>query len=387
VGDNAEMSQEPWGDIPLFREIQRILSSGHGPVNTEIASQVAGALATQEGDSAPDAGRARILGDAVRDAELMLGGYTRLPVDEPSAIRLVSRAEWAQATLGGWGWLFEHLARKFTAGAADDEPDGPAGMAAALGQVAPLLMGIQVGTLVGGLAPSALGRYDHPIPREDDGRLLFVDPNVERLVSGYGFDREVFLRWLALSAAARHVVVAHTPWLERYWRSLVVEIVDATEIDAGELQSRMMDLQSQGPDALQSGMGAGFALPLVPTDRHQRAVGRLRSFVAAFEGYARHATGGVGDAFTGPTGRIEEGVARHRLDAQEGAAMLETLLGVTFDRDLENAGATFCAAVVQLKGIAALNSIWDAPDNLPSFAEIKDPFAWMERVAEAAEEG
>ncbi|MDQ4024111.1 MAG: zinc-dependent metalloprotease [Actinomycetota bacterium] len=373
------MSQEPWGDIPLFREIQRILSTGRGPVNAEIATQVATALATQEGDAAPDAGRSTFLADAVRDAELMLAGYTRLAVDEPAAVRLTSRAEWARSTLSAWTWLFEHLALKLTPEDAPDE--GTPGMAAALGQIAPLLIGIQVGTLVGGLAPSAIGRYDHPIPRDDDGHLLFVDPNVARLAGDYGFDRDTFLRWLALSSTARHVVVAHTPWLERYWRSLVIEIVDATEVDVGELQSRMMDLQSQGPDALRGGMG-GFALPLVPTDRHQRAVARLRSFVAAFEGYARYSAGAVGDAFTGPVEAIEEGLARHRLKANEGLAMLEALLGITFDRDLESAGATFCAAVVKLKGVGALNSIWDAPDNMPSYAEIKDPFAWMERVAD-----
>jgi putative hydrolase len=380
VGENAVMSQEPWGDIPLFREIQRILSSGHGPVNVEIASQVATALATQEGDPAPDAGRARFLADAVRDAELMLAGATRLRVEEPAVVRLTTRAEWAKSTLGSWGWLFEHLAGKFTEAGGPEE--APAGMAAALGQVAPLLIGIQVGTLVGGLAQGALGRYDYPVPRDDDGRLLFVDANVARLAADYDFDRDTFLRWLALTAAARHVVAGHAPWLMRYWRSLVAEIVDATEIDVGELQSRMTDLQSQGPEALQGRAGAAFALPLVPTDRHQRAVARLRSFVAAFEGYARYSATAVGDAFTGPSGQVEEGVARHRLEANEAAGMLESLLGVTFDRDLETAGATFCAAVVKLKGVGALNSIWDAPDNLPSYAEVKDPFAWMERVTE-----
>jgi uncharacterized protein (DUF2342 family) len=36
--------------------------------------------------------------------------------------------------------------------------------------------------------------------------------------------------------------------------------------------------------------------------------------------------------------------------------------------------------VVKLRGIASLNRIWEAPDNLPTLDEIKDPFAWMERV-------
>ena len=388
---------EPWGDIPLFREIQRILASSKGPVNVEMATQVGTALATQEGDAAPDPARAHALAESVRAAEQVLAGYTRLPVDEPATVRTVGRAEWTKATLGAWGWLFDHVAEKLSgglksgfeepSGAAPGEPEsseaeGSFGLAAAMGQVAPLLVGIQVGTLVGRLARDVLGRYDHPIPREDDGRLLFVDPNIARLALEYDLAEDTFVRWLGLDGAARHLVLTQAPWFNRYWRSLVVEVVDAMEIDVGELQARMMDLQSQGPAALEEGVGAGAALPLVPTDRHQRALARLRSFLAAVEGYARHATAAVAGTVVGDVTQIEEGVARHRLTENEADAMLKTILGVSFDRDLEAAGATFCAAVVKLKGIAALNTLWAAPDNLPSYDEIKDPFAWMERVLE-----
>jgi putative hydrolase len=380
---------EPWGDIPLFREIQRILASSKGPVNVEMAGQVAAALATQDGDAVPDAGRARALSDAVRESELLLAGYTRLAVDEPAAVKTMGRAEWATATLPAWGWLFEAVAAKLSGGMTgglpvEAEEGAPPGLAAAMGQVAPLLVGIQVGTLVGQLARDVVGRYDHPIPRDDDGRLLFVDPNVVRLATDYDFDESAFLRWLALGSTARHLVTAQAPWIVRYWRSLLVEVVDALEIDVGELQTRMMDLQSGGPEALQEGLGAGAALPLVPTDRHQRALARLRSFLAALEGYARHATAAVGEAVGGSFTQIEEGVARHRLKSSEAEAMLKTILGVSLDRELEAAGATFCAAVVKLKGMAALNEMWAAPDNLPSYDEIKDPFAWIERVGEEA---
>ena len=376
---------EPWGDIPLFREIQRILASGKGPVNLEMATQVATALATQDGDAAPEPGRARALSDAVRESELLLAGYTRLPVEEPAALRALGRAEWARDTLTAWGWLFESVANKLSGGLGGaPEEEAPAGLGAAMGQIAPLLVGIQVGTLVGQLARDVLGRYDHPIPRDDDGRLLFVDPNVARLASAYDFDEATFVRWLALGSTARHLVAGGSPWINRYWRSLLVEVVDALEIDVGELQSRMMDLQSEGPAALQEGLGSAAALPLVPTDRHQRALARLRSFLAALEGYARHATAAVADTFTGPATQIEEGVARHRREGNEAEAMLKTILGVSLDRELEAAGTTFCAAVVQLKGIGTLNAMWAAPDNLPSYEEIKDPFAWIERVPEGA---
>lgn len=375
---------EPWGDIPLFREIQRLLASSKGPVNVEMATQVATALATQEGDAAPDPGRARALSEAVHSSELVLAGYTRLTVDEPATVRAIGRAEWAKATLDAWGWLFEKVADKLSGGmpGAAEGDDAPPGLAMALGQVAPLLVGIQVGTLVGQLARDAVGRYDHPIPRDDDGRLLFVDPNVARIASDYDFDEATFVRWLALGSTARHLVVGQAAWINRYWRSLLVEVVEAMEIDVGELQTRMMDLQSEGPAALQEGLGAGAALPLVPTDRHRRALARLRSFLAAVEGYARHATSAVAGSVTGPVTQIEEGVARHRLKGSEAETMLKTILGVSLDRELEAAGTTFCAAVVKLKGMATLNEMWAAPDNLPSYDEIKDPFAWLERVPE-----
>lgn len=374
---------EPWGDIPLFREIQRILASSKGPVNVEMATQVAVALATQEGDGAPDPARTRALSDAVRESELVLAGYTRLPVEEPATVRTIGRADWARATLTAWGWLFERVAEKLSGGlAGGEEEEAPAGLAAAMGQVAPLLVGIQVGTLVGQLARDVLGRYDHPIPRDDEGHLLFVDPNVVRLASDYDFEQTAFVRWLALGSAARHLVLAQASWMNRYWRSLLTEVVDAMEIDVSELQSRMMDLQSEGPAALQEGLGAGAALPLVPTDRHRQALARLRSFLAAVEGYARHATAAVGESLVGPVTQIEEGVARRRLEGSEAETMLKTILGVSLDRELEGAGTTFCAAVVKLKGIAVLNLMWTAPDNLPSYEEIKDPFAWMERVAD-----
>ena len=50
------------------------------------------------------------------------------------------------------------------------------------------------------------------------------------------------------------------------------------------------------------------------------------------------------------------------------------------DRAWETSGSTFCTAIVRLDGMGALNRVWEAPDNLPLTQEIKDPFAWRERV-------
>ncbi|MDP9067234.1 MAG: zinc-dependent metalloprotease [Actinomycetota bacterium] len=382
------MSQ-PFGDIPLFRELQRILASGQGPVNFEIARQIAGTIATQTADPAPSPDAARRFSDAVREAELLLTGYTRLTLDEPVATKTIGRATWVLAALDGWRWLLESVASRFTselsgvAGESRESPLGP--MEQMMGQIAPLLLGIQIGTVIGHLANDVVARHDPPIPFEDDGALFFVTPNLDRLVDEYDFGAEAFARWLALHEAARQIVLTATPWVNRYFRSLLLALVDAIEIDTSDLERRLIDLQSGGPEALTAGAGLDQMFPVAQTERYQRALADLKSFLAVYDGYAEHAAAAVSSQLLGDTTRIDEGMARHRASPSEGKAMLASVLGIERDRSLETSGKTFCAAVVQLKGISALNIVWAAPDNLPTLPEIKDPFLWIERML--SEEG
>jgi putative hydrolase len=374
------MSQNPFGDIPLFREIQRILASDQGPVNFEIARQIAGTIATQREDPTPSPDAKRELDEAVRSSEQLLVGYARLQLDEPLRATHIGRATWVLETLTGWKWLFDALAERLTADVAPAEGEGAEAMQTVMKQITPLLMGIQTGTLVGHLANDALGRYDLPIPRTDDSSLIFVTPNLDALADEYQFERSDFYRWFALGESARHLVATARPWTIKYFRSLIVELTSAIEIDVSDLERRLVELQSGSMEALQEGVGGEHFMPLVPNERHSAAVQRLRSFNAVFDGYASHAAAQVAEHLVEKAGVISEGMARHQASPSEGRAMLAGLLGIERDRSLESAGATFCAAVVQMRGMDSLNKVWDAPDNLPTMDEIKDPFAWMERV-------
>ncbi len=177
------------------------------------------------------------------------------------------------------------------------------------------------------------------------------------------------------------MILQSHPWISRYFRSLYVEIIDAIEIDVAGLENRLIELQSGGLEGLESATGLDPAIPLTETERHRAALDRLRAFMAAVEGYATHSAAAVSRA-TGGFDVIDEGMRRHHASPSEARSMLSSILGVSFDRDLEVSGATFCAGVVKLKGLATLNQMWSAPDNLPTLTEIKDPFLWMERVVD-----
>jgi putative hydrolase len=380
------MTQEPFGDIPLFREIQRLLASGGGPINYEIARQVAGAIAAQ-GDkgSPPSPESSRALDAAVHRSETILSGYTRLPLEEPLQVKLVDRSWWISSTLEAWKWLLEHLARRFLGEMGKMGPEDAGGnpLQSAMEQVAPLLLGIQVGTLMGNLAREQLGRYDLPIPRDDDGHLFVVGVNVDALAADYDVSGDRLQQWIALNEVARGLIFRRVGWLTRYFKGLLTELVDSIEIDTAALERRLMDLQAGGMESLEQTMNMEETLPIVPSDRHRRALDNIQAFVALLEGYARNASSQVASEIVEEPSKIDEIMIRRATTSTDGERLLSGLLGLSFDRALEQSGATFCAAVVSLKGLPALNRVWEAPDNLPTLAEIKDPFQWIERVHES----
>lgn len=376
--DDGFMS-DPFGDIPLFREIQKLLAAGGGPVNLEIARQIAQAATGGElSPTRPEWGR--LFNEDVRTAELVLAGYTRLVPEEPARPEILTPREWAGATLEAWRWLFEILASRFssTFDRFSDRGEG-AGPEQVMRQIVPLLMGVQAGALVGQLAGETLARYDLPVPRDDKVRLFVLPANAERVAADYDFDVDELRKWLALREIARHLVMTSAPWVARYLRSSLQDIVMSVEIDLEAMERKLTELSEQGMGAMQ-GADPSQALPVVPTEEHARALARFQAFVAVAEGYASHALSEVGGEVVADAPRIQEGMARHEASSSQGKQALTTLLGVTLDRGTQAPGVTFCTAVTKLRGIEALNRLWAAPDNLPTAAEVKDPFGWIERV-------
>src|SRR5881628_3391551 len=101
----SEPSQVPLGDIlgeiPLFREIQRVLMSSTGPVNWELARQVGIAVVTSAGeDPASTTEERRALEDTVRAAELHVAEFTGLPQPpDVVAVEALRRAEWVESAI------------------------------------------------------------------------------------------------------------------------------------------------------------------------------------------------------------------------------------------------------------------------------------------------
>ena len=387
---------EALADTPLFREIQRVLSSSSGPVNWELARQVAVAGA-QDGreDPTPSDEDRHDVEEAVRVAELQVARFTGLepPTDLP-LVRPVRRAEWVNAAIEGLGPLIEPAAARAgrameqmaQAGAAD-APDEAAmlgggammGGGAMLGQLSPLLMGAQVGSVLGHLGGRAFGQFDVPLPRSGPATLLFVTDTMERFAADWSLDRTEFRTAVALHEVA-HRFEFSRPWAADRLRDLVDDFLSTLHVDVQALRAKIEHLDAADPQAVQRLIEGEEGLFGAVLDDEQRIkLARIRSFMAASEGWADHVATGVGAELLPSQDMIEEAVRRHR-EADLADPVFERLLGVEMKREDYVAGRVFADRVAELTDEATLARMWQDAESMPSAPEIDEPRLWLARI-------
>ena len=377
-----------WNDVPLFREIQRVLMSSSGPVNWELARQVGIASASWgTEDPAPGEADRRGFEEAVRVAELQVAGLTGLqaPSDIPK-VEAVRRGQWVQANIEGLRAVLEPAAAKIgdaIAAAQQDSIPEPsqAGVAQVLGQLSPLLLGAQVGTVLGTLAQQVLGQYDIAVPRpEGSGALLFVVPNIARFEEEWSLDPTDFRTWIAIHEVTHRFEFAR-PWALTRFRELIDDFTSTLTLDVGELQQRLASLDPSNPESMQEMLaGEGSMFGAVMDDEQRLKLRRVQAFMTAAEGYGDHVMHALGAQMLPSYARIDEAMRRYR-ETEQVDPVFERLLGIEVKREQYRLGRTFCDTVVELTDEATLARMWDSAEALPSMPELEEPRLWLARSA------
>ncbi len=376
-----------FGELDL-NQLLRMLQSG-GPVNWEIAAQVAHHVATDGSAEAPvDPDATTQLEELARAAATHVVAETGLSGTFATHVRVTGRQGWVDLHLAALKPVLEALAGTLGQafrGPGGEDLGGPSGspadpLAGLLPMLAPLLLGVQAGSMIGYLAQHALGRYDLPLPTADDPSLCFVVPNLDEFEEAWSLDRTD----LRFTVAIHEVVRAATrsvPWVRARLLDLATEYVSAYEVDPAVLSERFGDLDPSNPEALQ-----GLAdrpeelLGAMTSARQGGLLEQLRVFHAVLEGYADVVLDRVGGRLVGSFAQVHEAVARHRLERGEATRFVEQLLGLTLERDDYEAGAAFCAGVVERAGPEGLNRLWDSPRMVPTAPELEAPGLWLARI-------
>ncbi|HJP64757.1 MAG TPA: zinc-dependent metalloprotease [Actinomycetota bacterium] len=385
---------DAFADVPLFREIQRVLLSSPGPINWELARQVG--IATASWESPEDATSSeedrRGLADTVRAAELAIVEFTGLatPV-ELTDVRTVRRGQWVEANIEALRGLVEPVAVKLAATLGQGVPEGMASdeelggqaqgaemMGAMLQQLGPLLMGAQIGSVLGSLAQRVWGQYDLPVPRPG-GAVVFVMPNIAAFERDWSLPPVEFRAWVALHEVTHRLEFAR-PWVREHFTSVVRDMVEHAELDLAGLERRLEGLDLSNPEALGQaveGMGNLFGETSDPEQRLR--VARVQAFIAAAEGYGDHVAESLGRTMLTSYPMIREALRRHR-EGRHGEQALERLLGLELTAEQYEVGRSFCARVAEDADENTLARMWDSAETLPSMPELEEASLWLARV-------
>ena len=368
--------------IPFFAELQRLMSSSGGPVNWELAGQMATAGATSERAAiGNDSAAGGDVADSLRLAELWLDDVTTLPAGTTIA-EAWTRARWVEATLAAWQTLIDPVAGRVIAamkGALPQELTGAAGpLGDVMNQVGGLMFGMQVGQALGALSAEVLSSTDVGLPIGPAGVGALLPENVATFGADLGVAPAEVQLYLALREAAYHRLFAHVPWLRGQLTAAVESYAQGISIDTERMESAMATVDPTDPESLQGALSSGlFEQEDTPAQRISLA--RLELLLALIEGWVDHVVNAAASAHLPGAAAMRETVRRRRATGGPAEQTFATLVGLELrPRRLREAAALW-ASLESARGISGRDDVWAHPDLLPDSEALDNPAAFATR--------
>jgi putative hydrolase len=332
-----------------------------GPINWKLAAEVARHLAGERQPVEPWA--AEEFRELARLAEYRLEEVAPFPVRAAVDVLPVDPRSWADKNLELYGSLVEPFASSMGSGEA----------APMMAQLAPAMIGLQVGSLVGSLSAWAVAGFDAGLPPDQTGPLTLIVPNIEALEVSDVDEREIRLWVVANEVAFR--AVCEVPWIHDRLADLIADYAAAAQIDPTKLSGLMIG--GTDPTEIEKAIAeAGGIEGLIGGEEAEAPRAELEAFLGVITGcarlLARRAIGEIAPSFDKISGVR---------DLEREAVTDTPPIGVgPVPPEATQAGDEFNQEVERRYGDDALATLWADPSRMPSAAELRDPTAWAARV-------
>jgi putative hydrolase len=259
-------------------------------------------------------------------------------------------------------------------------PFGPEMLGGMMQMLAPALLGMQAGSMIGYLAQHALGRYDLPLPTSDEPSLCFVVQNIDAFEEAWSLERADLRFYIAVHEVV-HAAERSVPWVRDRLVRLSTEYVSAYEVDPSALEDRFGSVDPGDPSTLGSiAEDPDALLGAMHSPRQDEPRRQLQLLTAVVEGYADSVLERIGEKLIPSFRQIHEAMQRHRVERGEAEVFIEGLLGLKLERHHYEQGAAFCRGVIERAGPEGLNRLWESERMLPTPAELDAPGLWLARI-------
>ncbi len=395
---SAEFGDNPFANLPMFGDLAKALA-GQGPLNWDAARQFAAIAAnSREGGGGAESGAAITDGNVEPSVRIALGELARiveLHVRDLSGLETVfpevtpvSRGVWAQRALEAYRPLFTELAtslgRRPAQSEADEEADPLFAMMSNLSQMmAPSMMGMAVGSMVGRLAARTFGQYDLPIPRTDRA-LMLVPANIDQFAVDWSLPIDEMRLWVLAQEMIGHTLFGFDRLCEQL-SALVRRHVGAFRPDASAVAEHLGSLESADGDPMatmqQLLSDPALLLGAVQSPEQLAMAPQLDAAIAAVVGSVDYLVDAVAARVIGGDAlKIAEAVRRRRFEATPDDVFVNRLLGLQLTQEQVQRGKTFTAGVVDRVGEQGLLKLFDSDQPLPTPAELDAPGLWIARL-------
>lgn len=345
-------------------------------IDWEFAQQTAGKLVRPgpEGSAAQVAEAVQELREGAARSEAPVREFSNLHAKSATApVLVVDRERWVAANLDGFKHIMAPLAAKLeTAGK----------MQSGLSRsISSKVTGAELGALMAFMSTKVLGQFD-PFwtgGADDTGRMLLVAPNIVHAERQLKVDPHDFRLWVCLHEETHRVQFTAVDWLRDHMQSLMVDFIDATDVETSALTKMMSDGLSEFVKVVRGDESASIS-EIFQNVEQRRIVDKLTGVMSLLEGHADVVMDGVGPEVIPSVAQIRRKFTQRRKGAGPFDRLLRRLLGLEGKMKQYRDGAAFVRDVNDKVGLSGFNAVWEKPDNLPTKSEITDPASWVARV-------
>jgi coenzyme F420 biosynthesis associated uncharacterized protein len=298
--------------------------------------------------------------------------------------RVVERDDWVRANLASFRRLLRPVTDKLAASLEDSARVGSIPLRMPLG-VSRNVGGAQVGLLLGWMSTRVLGQYDlllieddHP---EEQDLVYYVGPNILSLERRFGFPPREFRLWIALHEVTHRAQFTGVPWMRPHFLSLVSSTLSGVDPDP----KRLIEALRRSADSIRAGrnpLDDGGLLSLLATPEQFEAIQEIGGLMSLLEGHGDVTMDRAGADRVPHADRFSD-VLRERRRQQGVAKVVSSLIGLDAKMRQYEQGERFIASVEKAGGRDLFSRVWQGPEWLPSWPEIREPDRWIARAAGA----
>ncbi|MGY2875898.1 putative hydrolase [Marmoricola sp. URHA0025 HA25] len=364
----------------LMGQMQSLMAPYDGPVNWQLATDIARRTSAQEPDPSPDRAAQTRVADAFRLADHWLDDTTALPSGVTTTAAW-SRADWIQETTDVWRVLVEPVAEHVVGAMGNAIPEEARTMAGPLigmiGKAGGAMFGQQVGQALGGLAGEVLTASDIGLPLGPAGKAALLPHNIAAFADGLDVTEDDVLLYLALREAAHQRLFTHVPWLREHLISAVEDFGRGVTIDVSGIEESLGQLDPTNPAAIQDAINGGLFEPK-KTPAQEAALVRLETTLALVEGWVDEVVGQATVERMPAAAKLQEAIRRRRAAGGPAEETFAALVGLELrPRRLRDAAALW-GSLRSRQGHEARDAVWAHPDLLPTPSDLDDPLGFRE---------